>query len=59
VLNRVLQQFEGKLTAKKWASLSKVSVDTAERDINDLVAKGVLRKNSGGSKNTSYDIVTA
>ncbi len=56
VLNRFLQSFEGKLTAKKWAALAKCSVDTAQRDINDLVARGVLVKNPGGSKNTSYSL---
>ncbi len=55
MLNRYLQGFEGKLTAKKWALITKASVPTAQRDINDLIARGILRRNSGGSKNTSYD----
>ncbi|MBX7112765.1 MAG: Fic family protein [Myxococcaceae bacterium] len=54
VLNRFLGNFEGKLTAKKWAALAKCSVDTAQRDINDLVERKILIKNEGGSKNTSY-----
>ncbi|HYO56366.1 Fic family protein [Archangium sp.] len=54
VMNRLLDGFEGKLTAKKWAALGKCSVDTAQRDITDLVARGILVKNPGGSKNTSY-----
>ncbi len=54
VLNRFLGDFEGKLTAKKWAALAKCSVDTAQRDINDLVERKILLKNDGGSKNTSY-----
>jgi hypothetical protein len=28
----------------------------AQRDIADLVARGILRRNPGGSKNTSYDV---
>lgn len=56
VLNRVLDGFEGKLTAKKWAALAKVSIPTAQRDINDLLERNVLRRNPGGSKNTSYDV---
>jgi Fic family protein len=56
VLNRFLENFEGKLTAKKWAALAKCSVDTAQRDLQDLVARGVLVKNPGGSKNTSYSV---
>lgn len=56
VMNRLLDGFEGKLTAKKWAALGKCSVDTAQRDIHDLVARGILVKNPGGSKNTSYTL---
>ena len=59
VLNRVLDGFEGKLTAKKWSILAKVSIPTAQRDINDLIDRGVLIRNPGGSKNTSYDIGVA
>jgi Fic family protein len=57
VLNRYLDGFEGKLTAKKWAELTKVSIPSAQRDINDLVERAILRRNPGGSKNTSYDII--
>ena len=56
VLNRVLHRFVGKLTAKKWASLGKCSVATAQRDINDLLSRGLLTRNPGGSKRTSYTI---
>lgn len=56
VLNRVLDGFEGNLTAKKWAALCRVSVDTAQRDIADLVTRGLLRRNSGGGKRTSYSL---
>ena len=55
VLNRYLDGFEGKLTAKKWAAIGKCSVPTAQRDISKLVERGVLRRGNGGSKNTSYD----
>ncbi len=56
ILNRVLDGYEGKLTAKKWAALGKCSVPTAQRDINDLLEHGVLQRNPGGSKNTCYDL---
>jgi Fic family protein len=59
VLNRYLDGFEGKLTAKKWAAISKVSIPSAQRDINDLVERAILRRNPGGSKNTSYDIAVS
>jgi Fic family protein len=56
MLNRYLDGFEGNLTAKKWAKMTKVSIPTAQRDINDLVERGILQRNAGGSKNTSYDL---
>jgi Fic family protein len=57
VLNRTLDGFEGKLTAKKWAAVGKCSVPTAQRDILELIEWGMLRRNVGGSKNTSYEVV--
>lgn len=48
--------YEGHLTARKWASQTKVSVDTASRDLHGLLDRGVLVKNPGGSKNTSYSL---
>jgi len=56
VLNRYLVGFDGKLTSRKWAAIGKCSAPTAQRDINELVARGVLRRNTGGSKNTSYEL---
>lgn len=49
--------FDGKLTTRKRALLTKVSAPTAQRDINDLVAREVLRVGVGvgGSRNTSYE----
>jgi Fic family protein len=57
VLNRFLGGFEGKLTTRKWAAIGKCSIPTAQRDINGLVDRGILRRNPGGSKNTSYALV--
>lgn len=59
VLNRYLDGFEGLLTARKWAAVGKCSIPTAQRDINDLLARGILRRNPGGSKNTSYELAMA
>jgi Fic family protein len=56
MLSRYLDGFDGKLTAKKWALLAKVSIPSAQRDITDLVERAILRRNPGGSKNTSYDL---
>ena len=56
VLNRLLDGFDGKLTARKWAALAKCSMPTAQRDIKELIDQGVLIRNEGGSKNTSYSL---
>lgn len=56
VLNRLLDGLEGKLTSSKWAALGKCSQDTASRDIDDLLKRGVLVKNPGGGRSTSYSL---
>jgi Fic family protein len=56
VLNKLLDGFEGKLTSSKWAKLNKTSQDTASRDINDLLERGILEKDEGGGRSTSYSI---
>ena len=59
VLNRFLDGFEGKLTAKKRAAIGKCSIPTAQCDINEQVERSILRRNPGGSKNTYHDLVMA
>ncbi|MEY2659215.1 MAG: hypothetical protein RLZZ123_387 [Pseudomonadota bacterium] len=54
LLNRLLDGFEGKLTSSKWAAIAKCSPDTALRDINDLLTRGVLRRSDAGGRSTSY-----
>ncbi len=56
MINRLLDGFEGKLTSSKWAKLTKVSPDTALRDITDLVQRGILVKDEGGGRSTSYSL---
>jgi|TARA_B100000315_G_scaffold235929_1_gene251233 Fic family protein len=56
---RLLDGFEGKLTTSKWAKLAKCSQDTAYRDILDLMQRGALKKNPGGGRSTSYDVIDA
>ncbi len=57
MLNRLIDGFEGKLTSSKWATIAKCSQDTAQRDIADLVERGVLRKDEAGGRSTSYSLV--
>lgn len=58
MLNRLLEGFEGKLTSSKWARIAKCSQDTASRDIDDLITRGVLAKNAAGGRSTSYSLVS-
>ena len=54
LVNKLLDGFDGKLTTSKWAKIAECSHDTALRDMNDLIQKGMMLKEPGGSKNTSY-----
>jgi len=56
ILNKLLDGFEGKLTSSKWAKLTKSSQDTAQRDITDLVQRGILVRSAEGGRSTSYDL---
>ena len=56
MLGRLLDGFEGKLTSSKWSKISKCSPDTALRDINGLVDQGVLVRDPGGGRSTSYSL---
>lgn len=62
VLARMLGEqgeFEGFLNSSKYAKLAKCSADTALRDINDLLARGVLVRNSAGGRSVSYRLAVA
>jgi Fic family protein len=56
MLDLLTTGFEGKLTTTKWAALTKTSQDTALRDIEDLVRRGVLVKDAAGGRSTSYSL---
>ena len=56
VLNRLLDGFDGKLTTSKWAKITKCSQDTALRDIQDLMKKDILQKDSSGGRSTNYEL---
>jgi Fic family protein len=57
MITKLLSDFVGKLTSSKWALMSKCSSDTAVRDINDLVKKGILVKDESGGRSTSYTLL--
>ena len=56
MITKLLEGFEGKLTTSKWATLTKSSTDTALRDIQQLVERGVLVRNQAGGRSTSYSL---
>lgn len=56
LLNKLLDGFDGNLTAKKWAVITKSSPDTALRDITDLIDKGLLMKAPAGGRSTHYQL---
>ena len=57
MLNKLLDDFEGKLTSSKWAKMTKCSQDTAIRDIQDLITKGILQKEAQGGRSTNYELM--
>lgn len=58
MINRLWDRFEGKLTSSKWAKMTKTSSDTALRDIQDLIEKGILRKEPSGGRSTNYELTS-
>ena len=56
VLNIFLDGDKGKLTAKRWAKLAKVSPDTAVRDVQHLAELGILIPEEGKVRSIAYGI---
>jgi Fic family protein len=57
MLNKLFENFDGKLKSSKWAKITKCSADTALRDIKDLMDKGILRQEEGGGRSTNYELI--
>jgi Fic family protein len=58
MVNKLLEGFEGKLTSSKWATIAKCSPDTALRDIDGLIAQGILERDAAGGRSTSYSLIS-
>ena len=58
MINSLMDDFFGSLTSTKWARMTKSSQDTALRDIQDLIEKGILEKKPGGGRNTTYSLIS-
>lgn len=54
MLNMMMDEFEGNLTNKKWVTINKCSPDTALRDIQELIERGVLLRAGAGGRSTNY-----
>jgi Fic family protein len=58
MLNKLLDDFEGKLNTSTWAKITKVSTDTALRDLQDLVEQQVMIKEDAGGRSTRYHLMS-
>ncbi len=56
IVNKLFDGFEGKLQSSKWAKITKVSSDTALRDIKDLIEKGILKQTNEKGRNANYEL---
>jgi Fic family protein len=58
IINRMLEHdFVGYMNTSKYAKMAKTSNDTALRDIQDLVQRGIFVQNPGGGRSTSYRLI--
>ncbi len=58
VINRLLERFEGFLTTSKYAKIARCSQDSALRDIREMLDRGIIVRNPGGGRSTSYRLST-
>lgn len=56
MVNKFFDDFFGNLNSSKWAKMTKCSTDTALRDIQDMINKGMLLKDEAGGRSTSYTL---
>lgn len=61
VVNRLLdagpEGFEGGMTNRKYRGMTRTTRETAKRDLADLLEKGILVRNPGSGRSTSYRLV--
>ena len=54
ILDSLLNETDRRITSSEWAKLGGCSQDTASRDINDLLGRGVLARGEAGGRSTGY-----
>ncbi len=58
IVSQMLEDdFKGFINSSKYAKLAKCSTDTALRDLQELIQKDILVRNSSGGRSTSYRFV--
>lgn len=57
VINMLWDGLDGKLSTSKWAKINHCSQDTALRDIEDLIKKGILCRTEEGGRSTNYELI--
>ena len=57
MINKLFDDFFGKLTSSKWAKIAKTSTDTALRDIKDLITKDILQQEEERGRSANYTLV--
>ena len=59
MINRLIDsgdRFEGGMTTRKYAGMTKCSSVTASRDLADRADKNIITKRPGGGRSTSYEL---
>lgn len=56
IIGRLLNDFQGKLTSSRYAKIARCSPDSALRDLQELIAFGILKKGMQGGRSTSYEL---
>lgn len=56
VLGLLLEDGKGKISSGSYAKAAGCSTDSALRDIQELMERGLLRKNKAGGRSTSYSL---
>jgi Fic family protein len=54
MLNKLFDGIRGKVTSSRWAKMTKISQDTASRDIKELIELGILIKAPESGRSTHY-----